>query len=202
MNLGVGLLEVGFAALGVGLHGVISRLPVGGADLAMLISELEGINQAEDLIDVSADGRVVHGDVANDTLVADDEETTESVSSFLEHNSVVAGDVASEIREEGDVELASQTTFLARSVDPSKMGKVRVDGGADKLAADVVEFLSTVAEGQNLGRADESEVQRIEEKDQVLSLVIRELQGLEVLSDQSKSFEIRGLLLVAGVIRI
>ena len=41
--ISVGGLEVVLAALGVGLHGLLAGLPAGGADLAVLVRELEGL---------------------------------------------------------------------------------------------------------------------------------------------------------------
>ena len=69
------LVKVGGGLVVVALHGVAAGGPVGGADLAVDVGVLEGLDEAEDLIDRAADGRVVDGDVAEDTLVVNDEET-------------------------------------------------------------------------------------------------------------------------------
>jgi hypothetical protein len=59
-------VEVLLGGVRIGLHGEVSRLPVGRADLAVLVDELEGLNQADDLVDVAADGKIVDGDLAED----------------------------------------------------------------------------------------------------------------------------------------
>jgi hypothetical protein len=50
-------------ALGGSLDGRISGIPVGRADLAVLVRELEGIDEAEGLVYAAADGEVVDGDL-------------------------------------------------------------------------------------------------------------------------------------------
>ncbi len=54
-----------------------ARLPASGAHLAVRVCVLEGLHKAKDLIDITADGKVVHGDVTKDTLVVDDVKATE-----------------------------------------------------------------------------------------------------------------------------
>ena len=58
--------------LGVGDHGLVSGLPVGGADLAVGVHVLEGLYKAQVLIGVPADGEVVDGDVPDDSVLVDD----------------------------------------------------------------------------------------------------------------------------------
>lgn len=55
-------LEVVFAASWVGDHGlgIALGVPVGGADLAVLVGVLEGLNQAQGLVDGATDGQVVN----------------------------------------------------------------------------------------------------------------------------------------------
>lgn len=57
------LLEVGLLANGVGLDGLLAGVPVGGADLAVLLGELEGVDETDSLVDAAADGKVVDGDL-------------------------------------------------------------------------------------------------------------------------------------------
>lgn len=59
----VGLLEVLLAANGVGLHGILALLPVGGADFTVLVGELEGVNETESFVDGAPDGKIVDGDL-------------------------------------------------------------------------------------------------------------------------------------------
>jgi hypothetical protein len=50
-------------ALGRGLDGAVTGVPVGRADFAVLVGELEGVDQTESFVDGAADGEVVDGDL-------------------------------------------------------------------------------------------------------------------------------------------
>lgn len=76
--------EVLEASLRIGLHTLAAVHPSGGADLTMLVGELESLNKTDSLLDIAADGQVVDGDLAEDTLGVDDEETAESDTLLLD----------------------------------------------------------------------------------------------------------------------
>jgi hypothetical protein len=50
-------------ALGRSLDSLLSRVPVRRADLAVLVRELEGVDEAERLVYGAADGKIVDGDL-------------------------------------------------------------------------------------------------------------------------------------------
>ena len=52
----------------------------------MLVDKLECLNETESLIDGSSDGKVIDGDLAEDSVGVDDEETT--VSDALQTDSL------------------------------------------------------------------------------------------------------------------
>ena len=60
------------------------------------------------------------------------------------------------------------------------MGKVRVDGTANDLGVDGLEFGALVIELADLGRAHEGEIERPEEENDVLSLELLKAHGLEL----------------------
>ena len=64
---GLGFVEVVEGSLGVWLHGWTAGLPTSWANLAVLVGELEGLDEAEGLVDRSADGKVVDRDLSKDT---------------------------------------------------------------------------------------------------------------------------------------
>jgi len=64
LGVDVHLGQVLLVALGGCLDSIITGVPVGGADLAVLVCELEGIDQTECLVDAAADGQVVDGDLS------------------------------------------------------------------------------------------------------------------------------------------
>lgn len=57
------LAEVFLRRLRVRLDGVAARTPVCGTDLAVLLGELESIDQSQRLVDGTTDGEVVDGDL-------------------------------------------------------------------------------------------------------------------------------------------
>lgn len=73
----VGSSEVGLGLSRISLHGKVSRLPVGRADLAVNLDELEGLDQANDLIDVTADRKIIAGDLTEVSARINDEESAQ-----------------------------------------------------------------------------------------------------------------------------
>jgi len=62
----------------------------------VLVSVLEGLDHADDLVDVSADGQVVDAVLAEDTLFVDDVSSAESdtgIVAVLDEATVVLGDL-------------------------------------------------------------------------------------------------------------
>jgi len=61
----------------IATYGICSRLPVSRADLAVCVRKLEGLHEAQRLIDWSADGKVVHRDLTQDALLVNDKQASE-----------------------------------------------------------------------------------------------------------------------------
>ena len=57
--ISIRLLEVGLAVLGVGDHRGLAGLPASWADLAVFVCVLEGLDQSESLVHISAHGEIV-----------------------------------------------------------------------------------------------------------------------------------------------
>jgi hypothetical protein len=55
--------EVFQRSLGVGLDGLVTLLPSSRADLTVHISELESLNETESLVNRSANGQIVDGNL-------------------------------------------------------------------------------------------------------------------------------------------
>jgi len=160
-----------FIATVVGHHGGFARLPAGWADLTVLICVLEGLDHAEDLIDVAADGEIVDAHLTEDTLTIDDVGGTKSNASIfrgLEKAAVVASDGLLDIRDHGNVHGA-KTTCLSGLHCVFSVGELRVDGAANDLAVDGFKLSRLVAELANLSWADESEVKGPEEKHDIFA---------------------------------
>lgn len=74
------------------------------------------------------------------------------------------------------------------------MGELGVDGCSDQGAVALLEVLVSVSEGADLCRADEGEVERVEEEHDVLSLVVLEGDLLELEVVEGGGLEVRGWL--------
>lgn len=169
MNVGPEASEL--VATVIGGHGGGAWLPAGGADLTVLISVLVALDETEDLVDVSADGEVVHGELAEDTLAVDDVSGTECdtlIGGVLKEAAVVTRDALGEVGDHGHVHGA-ETTLLSGLHGVLSVGEVGVDGATDELAADGLKLSSLVAELADLGGAHEGEIERPEEEDDVLA---------------------------------
>lgn len=131
----------------------------------MLISELEGLDQTQGLVDVTADGQVVDGDLAQGTLGVDDEETTEGDTLLLDQHTVVAGDLEVLVGDQGELQVVTETTLLAGTLDPGQVGEVAVGGDTQDGGVELLELGEGVVEGEDLGGADKGEVHGVEQKD-------------------------------------
>lgn len=56
----------------VRLEGLLSLLPANWANFTVFIGELEGFNESQNFVNVSADWGVVDGNVSQNTLLVDD----------------------------------------------------------------------------------------------------------------------------------
>ena len=50
-------------SFGIGLHCLLAWLPSGWADFSVFVGELESLNKTNGLVDISANGKVVDGDL-------------------------------------------------------------------------------------------------------------------------------------------
>lgn len=87
-------------ALDVRFHGVLSWLPVGGADFSVGVHKLEGLDQSDVLIGVSTDWEIVDREVPDDALFVDDAGGSvghSGVFSVGAKGSVCGGDLVGEV---------------------------------------------------------------------------------------------------------
>ena len=145
------LLQVGSHALGVGLHALLTLLPAGGADLAVLLVELQRVDEAQGLVDRAAEGQVVDGGLANQTGLVDEEGAAER-DAVVEEDAVGLGDVLREVRNERVLDGAD-ATVLDVDVSPGTVRVDAVDRDAEDLDATLLELFDAVREREDLGRA-------------------------------------------------
>ena len=66
------------------------------------------------------------GDLHNYTLLVDDEQTAESKAGLFNKYVIIDGDLLGQVRNQGEVNLATKATLLAGSVNPGQMRILRI----------------------------------------------------------------------------
>lgn len=149
-------LLLGEVLLGVGgVDGVGTLLPVGRADLTVLVGELEGLDDTDGLLDGAADGEVVDVHGTEGALGVDEEGATESDALLLEENTVGLRDRVVAVREEAEVEVGAKAALLAGGLRPGEVGELGVGREGNDLGVDGLELLEGVVEGEDLRGADD-----------------------------------------------
>ena len=117
---------LGFLGIVAGLHGLLTFIPLGRADLTEFISMLECLQQSEDFINISTNRGVIDGDMSQDTLIIDDVSGSEGDVLLGDEASVGLGDALVDVSKEGDVHI-TETSFISGLLAPFHMGELGVD---------------------------------------------------------------------------
>jgi hypothetical protein len=133
----VDIHEVLHLVLLVGLDGLVTWLPVGGAYFSVFVSELETLDKSNSLINASSDGIVINLNTSDFAFSVDNEKASESgsvhwVLGALNEDSIVSRNVFADVGQEWVVDVA-QTTFSSGSFEPSQVSEVGVSGHTDDL---------------------------------------------------------------------
>lgn len=140
--------------------------PVGGADLAVLVGELDGLEDAEGLLDGASNGEVINGGRADDAVGIHDEEAAKGDGLVME-DPEGAAHLLVQVGDEGHLE-GCEATLLAGLPHPGQVAVLRVDGDSVDLGAELGELGGTVVEGRQLGRADKRATQNLRIADNAL----------------------------------
>lgn len=151
-NLLVNLFEVLELLVNIRLDGLLTLLPVGGANLTMLLNELQSLNKTVKLIDVTTNGGIVHGDVADNALVIDDVGSTRVVTS-IKKTVVSLTNVMGHISHKRNIQ-STNTTLVLGDLSPSMLREDGINGANDNLSVDLLEVSSLVGESRNLSSTD------------------------------------------------
>jgi len=108
------------------INALLAWRPLAGADLTVLLVVLEGEDEAEDLIDISANGEIIELLVAQDSVSIDDEGSAEVESIISSKASVVAAKLLGKICKHGNLHSA-EATLLAGLLCELSMSEVRVN---------------------------------------------------------------------------
>lgn len=156
-------LRVSLDGLLVG-HGETSR-----ADFTVDIGVLVSLDEAEDFVDITAGRRVLGVNSADLAGRVNDDGGTVVVTGV--HQAVVSNpDLVGEVRDDGHLNLAN-TTLLARDLAPSVSGVDGVNGGTDDLDTSFSESIDLFGEGNDFGRADKGESERVEVENNPLTVL-------------------------------
>ncbi|MNS80608.1 hypothetical protein D3C72_1142970 [compost metagenome] len=134
----------------------------------MLFVELQSVDQTQQLVHVAAQWQVVDDLRTDNTVGVDQEGTTEGHAAFG-LDVVGLADFVGHVGSQGVLHL-TDAAVVDRGVTPGVVGEVRVDRHADHFHVARLEVRDAVVQGDQLGRADEGEVQRVEEHQAVLAL--------------------------------
>src|SRR5579859_3033744 len=137
------------------LEGVFTLLPVARAQFV----GLQRIEYAQHFLRTTADVQVGDVDEADDALRIDDEGGALRDAGLGIEDAECAGQLALYVRQH----RKRQVTQLVLPAPPGKMHVLAIDAHTVQLRITRAELLVELAEGGNLGRADEGEVLRPEE---------------------------------------
>jgi len=185
----VDLAEVFLTSGGVGLHGRLAGLPAGWADLAVLVGELEGLDETQRFVDVASHRKVVDCDLTQLLLRINDEQAAEAQALVILKHTIGLADSHRLISQKRHAHLA-QTSHLSWPLTPGQMGEVRVCRAGNQLASNFTELLRPVVKGDDFGRANEREVQWIKEQNYILALVVFQGDILECIVNNRRSSEV------------
>ncbi len=180
----------------IGNHCFLAWLPTCWADFSVLINELEGLDQSQVLIRVSAHWQVVDGWVLDNTVSVDDVSGSVRDSFFvsiLAKAAIGFRDCLVEIWDQWNIHGPESSFFsgLKRVLHVWELG---VNWAGQDFASDFLELLGLVAEGNNFGGADEGEVEWVEEEEDILSFVVGKTDINKVSVVPGWSLELRGWL--------
>src|SRR5579883_292398 len=146
-----------------GLQDLFAPLPVAGAKLV----GLQRVEHAQNFLRVAADREVVDRHEADDALRIDDEGRAQADALALVEDAERGRELALEVGQHRERQCLQVGVVLT----PGEMNELAIgrDAVHDRVA--LVEFLVQLAEGGDLGRADEGEILRPEEHDLPLALV-------------------------------
>jgi hypothetical protein len=137
----------------------------------MNIGELEGLNKAESLFNITSNGKITDHHVTENTIAINNEgaaEVKSCVITFFDKDTIIFRDVARWITKKGNSHGA-ETTLLAILLSVLHVGKVSVGRATNDLAVKSLELGSHIVELANLGGTDPGPISRVEEKHSVFA---------------------------------
>src|SRR5690606_12448493 len=150
--LGV-LAEVRGHGLGAGGHARVALAPAGRAHLAVLLVELQRVDQAHQLVHVATEREVVDDLRAHEALAVDEERGAQGHAAVGLHP-VGAADLVLDVGGHG-VAHGADAARVDRGAAPGVVGVLRVDRDRDHLDVALAQRVDAVVERDELGRTHE-----------------------------------------------
>ena len=160
--------EIGLNAIITRLHASFASRPSSGADLAVLLEELDRVDRPEELIDVTAERQVVDHRVPADAVGINEIGAT-CREAAVSVNHVVG--LTHGLRRVSEERVAQRTnaSFIDSGVAPARVCLSIIHGYAQNLDASLLELTYAVVESDELRRSDEGEVLRVKEERDVFA---------------------------------
>lgn len=144
------LAEVLLGLIHIGLNGgwVCLWVPVGGAHLAVLLDELEGLDQTQHFVHRTSNGQIIDRVLTQYALGINDECAAQRDSFLVQQHIVVGRYLLGQIGEQGIFQFANAAA-LAVNIAPGQVTEMRIHRDTDDLSVDVVELLNAFAKCNN-----------------------------------------------------
>jgi len=151
------------------LHSGLALAPACRTDIPMGLVELQSVHHAQHLVDIPSEGQVVDHLVSDHAGTVDEERATQRNIPRRRFHPVRLADA---VRQIGHQRIANRTdaAVIDTRVAPGVVCVMGVHRNADDLDLPGLKVVQPVIEGNQLGRANEGEIQRIEEQHSVPAL--------------------------------
>src|SRR3982751_298086 len=151
----------------------LSWRPVGRAKAA----GLETLKDAKRLVDRASDVQVVDDRILQDAFRVDDEKPAKSNVRIVHQDVVFRGEASAYVRSDRVFD-ALNAVLVLRRLEPRAVRMDRVGRDTQDLCTDALDLVKPVRKMDQFRRADEREIERVEEQDEPFALVVRKLDVL------------------------
>lgn len=194
IDSGVLLLKVFLSYLffHIWFHCFLSFFPWCWADLTVLISVSECLDESDILIGISSNWKIVYSNMSKDTISINDvsgSQSDTSIFAFFNKASILFGNLMRKIRHHRKLHWL-ESTLLSFLDSKLFVGEVWINWSKNDLAIFSFKLFAFVRELDDLGWADKSEIEWVPNKDNIFALEHIETDFLEFTIPISHSFEL------------
>lgn len=155
----------------------VSWLPVSRAHLAVLVSVLEALDQSNCLLNIPTDCIVVDLYTADHVFVVEDEHAADRSSPHRivlvgDQDAIVFADLFADVCDQWIVNRLAEAALGARCFEPGQVSEVTITGDTEDLCTELLEFINTLAESDELRGTHVGEVKWVKNQDDPLSFQV------------------------------